>query len=161
MTITRNFRDAGASEEQAEYAAAAVIHVTPSDDRPALCLEVNGTFSTLHPAALAAQRAPVCPECHDIAVRIETFKLEDLARLAAAVPAGTPVVPISTRLETEVLRVRDVATVETVTLVRLLCDPAATLWAIRADLWQEIRLERPNVYAAMCAGDLTAAYAAT
>ena len=135
---------------------AGVMHVAPALDRPALCLEATGTHKPLG-VVLASPGLPACPECLAIAELLDTFRLEDLARLLAGVAVNVPVLPIAWRIDTEALPVRDLAT-RAIVAVRLLCDPATHLSVIKADLWQEIRAERPLVYAALCARDLQAAY---
>lgn len=135
-----------------------VAHVAPAADRPALCLEATGVHWTLG-VVLATTAVTACVECLAIADRLGDIRLEDLVRLAAGVSLNVPMLSTVTRLDTEALPMRDLAT-RAVVAVRLLHDPADPLSAIKADLWQEIRAERPQVYAALCAGDLQAAYVA-
>lgn len=137
---------------------AGLAHVAPTADRPALCLEVTGTHKPLA-VVLASVGSPACDECLAIAERLDDLRLDDLAYLAAGLGRGVPVMITATRLDTEALPMRDLATREVVA-VRLLCDPAAPVSALKADLWQEIRADRPRVFAALCARDLEAAYAA-
>lgn len=138
-------------------AVADVVHITPTADRTALCLEVNGTFAQF--GALLAQPLPACRECLAIALRLKDIEMHDLARLVAGVAATVPVLPLAWQLDTEAVPVRDLSTREIVA-VRLLLDPAVSLSVIKADLWQELRADRPQLYAALCAGDVSAAYAA-
>ena len=135
-----------------------VAHVAPAADRPALCLESTGVHWTLG-VVLATTAVTACAECLAIADRLGDIKIEDLARLAAGVGPDVTVLPTVTRLDTEALPMRDLATRELVA-VRLLCDPADPLTALKADLWQEIRAERPHVFAALAARDVAGAYAA-
>ena len=170
-----------ADAEQAEYAAAhdhdheaflddkydvtgvdldpaPVAHIAPAGDRPAHCLEVTGQHWT-RAIVLANTQPPACRECLEIAEVLDTIELYDLARLAAGVAADVPVVAFAWRLDTEALPMRDLSTRDVVA-VRLLCDPAAPLSVLKADLWQEIRSERPHLYPALCARDVAGAYAA-
>lgn len=134
-----------------------VAHVAPTADRPALCLEVTGAHLT-RAEILASTKPPACPECLAIADRLDAVELYDLARLAAGVAADVTVLPHASRRDTEALALRDLSTRDVVA-VRLLCDPAAPLSALKADLWQDIRADRPRVFAALCARDVAGAYA--
>lgn len=136
----------------------AVAHIAPTADRPALCLESTGAHMT-RDRVLANTKPAACHECLAIAERLDDFTLDDLAYLAAGILRGVPVILTVTRLDTEALPMRDLSTREVVA-VRLLCDPAAPVSGLKADLWQEIRAERPRVFAALAARDLEAAYAA-
>lgn len=137
---------------------APVAHIAPAGDRPAHCLEVTGQHWT-RAVVLANTQPPACRECLEIAEALDKIDLYDLARLAAGVAADVPVVAFAWRLDTEALPMRDLTTRDVVA-VRLLCDPAAPLSVLKADLWQEIRAERPHLYPALCAGDVAGAYAA-
>lgn len=136
-----------------------VAHIVPAAGRPALCLEVTGSRMSGPEFNFTSDRN-ACRDCLAIAERLQGLDVSNLARLAAGVSSNVPVIPTRWELGTQALPVREITTREIVA-VRLMVDLPHDLSAIKADLWQEIRAERRSAYAALCFGDLAAAYAAT